>query len=673
MSEPTAHGSHGGCAHHHHHLPFGGGLLSRDEQRRAARQLSLAMLALGLLLLGLAWRWLAADQAGVSQILLGVASLLVALPVARSAWDSLRHPSLHGVTDQLIALAMLGAWASGDLLTAALLPIIMIFGHVLEERSVIGSQEAIAALGELTRSHARRIEADGSLSEMDNASLRPGDQVEVRAGDRVPADGRVLQGQASLDTAPITGESVPLEVAPGMEVYGGAINLDGLLRIEITRTGEASTLGKVIGLMQQAERAKPPITRLLERYAGQYMLLVLLIAAVTWFVTNDAQAMLAVLVAACPCALVLSAPATAIAGIAVAAPATAIAGIAVAARHGILIRSSAFLEELADLTSLVVDKTGTLTHGSLRLQALRLADAAEEASVLRLAASLGAASSHPVSRALAALAAHDAYHPLSDIRERQGFGVVARTAAGEAALGRPELFQQLGIDASEVPEHEGPIAGIALDGRFLGWLLLADSVRAEAAEALADLRELGLGRQLLLTGDRRAVADAVAKQVGIRQLVAQALPEDKLRQVGAEIGSGFRPMVVGDGINDSLALKAGVVGVAMGAGGADIALASADIVLIGSDLRRLGTCVRLSRQCRRTLQVNVAIGLGWTLAIVAAAAFGLLGAAGAMVAALLHNLSTLLVLGNAGRLLRFEEPLGQPRPAVEGREEEGTP
>lgn len=320
MSEPTAHGSHGGCAHHHHHLPFGGGLLSRDEQRRAARQLSLAMLALGLLLLGLAWRWLAADQAGVSQILLGVASLLVALPVARSAWDSLRHPSLHGVTDQLIALAMLGAWASGDLLTAALLPIIMIFGHVLEERSVIGSQEAIAALGELTRSHARRIEADGSLSEVDNASLRAGDQVEVRAGDRVPADGRVLQGQASLDTAPITGESVPLEVAPGMEVYGGAINLDGLLRIEITRTGEASTLGKVIGLMQQAERAKPPITRLLERYAGQYMLLVLLIAAVTWFVTNDAQAMLAVLVAACPCALVLSAPATAIAGIAVRPP-----------------------------------------------------------------------------------------------------------------------------------------------------------------------------------------------------------------------------------------------------------------------------------------------------------------------------------------------------------------
>lgn len=377
MSEPTAHGSHGGCAHHHHHLPFGGGLLSRDEQRRAARQLSLTMLALGLLLLGLAWRWLAADQAGVSQILLGVASLLVAAggPLGLGQPAASEPARRHRPVDRAGHARRLGQRRPADRRAAA--------DHHDLRPCAGGAQrdrlpEAIAALGELTRSHARRIEADGSLSEVDNASLRAGDQVEVRAGDRVPADGRVLQGQASLDTAPITGESVPLEVAPGMEVYGGAINLDGLLRIEITRTGEASTLGKVIGLMQQAERAKPPITRLLERYAGQYMLLVLLIAAVTWFVTNDAQAMLAVLVAACPCALVLS------------APATAIAGIAVAARHGILIRSSAFLEELADLTSLVVDKTGTLTHGSLRLQALRLADAAEEASVLRLAASLGA-------------------------------------------------------------------------------------------------------------------------------------------------------------------------------------------------------------------------------------------------------------------------------------------
>lgn len=619
-------------------------MLSSAEQRSAARQLTLAMLALGLLTLGLVWRWLSPEQTGVSQLLLGFASVLVAIPVMRSAWYSLRYPSLHGITDQLIALAMLGAWATGDLLTAALLPIIMIFGHVLEERSVIGSQEAIHALGQLTRSHARKVQADGNIVEVDNGTLKAGDIVEVRAGDRVPADGRVLSGQASLDTASITGESVPMEVGVGMPVFGGAINLDGLLRIEVTRTGNESTLGKVIALMQSAERSKPPITRLLERYAGSYMVLVLLLAAVTWFITQDAQAMLAVLVAACPCALVLS------------APATAIAGVAVAARHGILIRSSAFLEELADLTSLVVDKTGTLTFGTLRLQSID-SPLEDRSQVLNLAASLGAASSHPVSRALAGLVGQEQFLLLSDIRERQGLGVVAMTEAGEAALGRPELFDQLGITTRAVPEHDGPIAGLALDGEFLAWLLLADTVKPEARFALSELRALGLGRQLLLTGDRQSVAHTLAQEVGIKDVEAQALPEDKLNRVLKEIGSGFRPMVVGDGINDSLALKAGVVGVAMGAGGADIALASADIVLIGSDLRRIGTCVRLSRQCRHTLQVNVIIGLGWTLAIVAFAAFGWLGAAGAMIAALLHNFSTLLVLGNAGRLLRFQEPL----------------
>ena len=619
-------------------------LLSSAEQRRAARQLTLAMLALGLLGLGLIWRWLMPEQTGVSQLLLGFASLLVAVPVMRSAWFSLRYPSLHGITDQLIALAMIGAWATGDLLTAALLPIIMIFGHVLEERSVIGSQEAIHALGQLTRSHARKVQADGSIIEVDNGTLKAGDKVEVRAGDRVPADGRVLSGQASLDTASITGESVPMEAGVGMAVFGGAINLDGLLRIEVTRTGDESTLGKVIALMQNAERSKPPITRLLERYAGSYMVLVLLLAAVTWFITNDAQAMLAVLVAACPCALVLS------------APATAIAGVAVAARHGILIRSSAFLGELADLTSLVVDKTGTLTYGTLRLQSIN-SPRADHGSVMALAASLGAASSHPVSRALAGLVSAEEVLVLTDIHERQGLGVVAGTAQGEAALGRPELFAQLGIPTTAIPDHDGPIAGLALNGEFLAWLLLADTVKPEARFALSELRDLGLGRQLLLTGDRQSVAQTLAKDVGLHEVEAQALPEDKLNRVLKEIDNGFRPMVVGDGINDSLALKAGVVGVAMGAGGADIALASADIVLIGSDLRRLGTCVRLSRQCRRTLQVNVIIGLGWTLAIVVFAAFGWLGAAGAMIAALLHNLSTLLVLGNAGRLLRFQEPL----------------
>jgi len=622
-----------------------GSVLSPAEQRQAAVQLILAMSAFGLLALGLLWRVVDPAQRGVSHLLLACAALLVALPVMRAGWLALRYPNLHGVTDLLIAMAMLAAWALGDLLTAVLLPIVMILGHVLEERSVIGSHEAIVALGRLTRSRARLIAVDGSIVEVDNSELHAGQHVEVRTGDRIPADGRVIDGTASIDTAPITGEAVPVEVAAGMDVFAGAINLDGLLRIEVTRTGSDSTLGKVIALMQSAERSKPAITRLLERYAGQYLVLVLLIAAVAWSMTHSASAMLAVLVAACPCALALS------------APATAIAGIAVAARHGILIRGSAFLEELADASSLIVDKTGTLTFGSLRLQAVQCQAGVDRDFALRLAASLGVASSHPVSRALAHLAPSGGLIPLTDLRERRGMGVVALTSHGEAALGRPELFDSLGIAAPPAPLHDGPIAGLSADGRFLAWLLLADTVRPEAAAALAELRELGFTHQLLLTGDRQSVASALAAHVGITDVVAQALPEDKLNHVTAEISRGFRPIVVGDGINDSLALKAGVVGIAMGAGGSDIALASADIVLIGSDLRRLGTCIRLSRRCRTTLQVNVMVGLGWTLAIVGCAAFGLLGAGGALIAAVLHNISTLVVLANAGRLLRFQETL----------------
>lgn len=622
-------------------------LLSFDEQRAAALQLTLAMLALGLLSLGLVWRWLMPAQSGLSELLLGAAALLMALPVLRAGWFALRYPDLHGVTDLLTAIAMIGAWAIGDLLTAVLLPIVMIFGHVLEERSVIGSHEAITALARLTRTQARLIQADGDIKLITNDQLIKDDLVEVRAGDRIPADGRVLSGQASLDTAPITGESVPVEVAAGMEVFGGAINLDGLLRIQITRTGQDSTLGKVIALMQNAESAKPPITRLLERHAGQYLVLVLLIAALTWFLSNSAPAMLAVLVAACPCALVLS------------APATSIAGIAVAARHGILIRGSAFLEELADTTSLIIDKTGTLSTGALRLQDSLLEPEVDQDRALRLAASLGAASSHPVSRTLATQVNNEDYLALNEVRERPGLGVVARLADSDeqVALGRPELFAQLDVITSFVPAHDGPIVGVSQGNQFLGWLLLADSLRPEALVAMQELREIGLSRQVLLTGDRASVANRVAEQLDIQEVISEALPEEKLQRVKTEIHNGFRPMVVGDGINDSLALKAGVVGIAMGLGGSDIALASADVVLIGSDLRRLGTCVRLSRQCRQTLFVNVLIGLGWTLAIVLAAAFGWLGGEGALVAAILHNLSTLLVLANAGRLLRFQELL----------------
>ncbi len=619
------------------------GLLSLSERRVLGIQLVLAMFTAGLLVMATALQFLVPTQPELSELVAGLAALLVAVPAITAAVHSLRHPDLHGLTDQLVALAVIAAWAEGDLFTAALLPLVMTVGHVLEERSLLGGQEALRALRKLTQTSARRLLPDGAVEDVPTGALRIGDMIELRAGDRTPADGVVRTGHSSLDNAPITGESVPEDVSPGAAVFNGSINLSGLLTVEVTRIGASTTLGRVVSLMQQAERAKPPVTRLLERYAGAYMVLVLLLAAGAWFATGLVSTALAVLVASCPCAVVL------------AAPATSIAAIAVAARHGILVKGSAFLEQLASVNSVVLDKTGTVTLGELHL-----VEAAPEAgftreALLGIAGSLGAASTHPVSRALAAMVQSPDRLALDELRELPGFGVTAQHQGAMLAMGRPEMFAELGIDAPPPPEHDGPIAGVAQGGRFAGWLKLADEPRPEAHAALLDLRRMGLTRQLLLTGDRAAVARRIAGLLGIPNVRAEALPQEKLDVVLAETRAGFRPMVVGDGINDSLALKAGAVGVAMGGAGTDVALASADLVLMTSDLRRLATCVRLSRRCRTTIHVNVGLGLGWTALIIAVAATGALGASGALVAAVAHNLGTLAVMANAGRLLKFQE------------------
>ena len=248
-------------------------LLSRSERRLLGVQLTLAMLAGGLLLLAIALRLLAPDQADVAELVAGAAAALVAIPALAAAWHSLRHPDLHGITDQLIALALVAAWAAGDLITAALLPLVMTVGHVLEERSLLGSREAIAALGRLTQGRTRRVLASGAEEDVPTSALRVGERVRLRAGDLVPADGVVESGDASLDTASLTGESVPEDVGPGAAVFAGAVNLDGVLTVRIDRTGTATTLGRVIALMRAAERAKPPVSRLLERYAGRYLVL----------------------------------------------------------------------------------------------------------------------------------------------------------------------------------------------------------------------------------------------------------------------------------------------------------------------------------------------------------------------------------------------------------------
>src|SRR5579859_428121 len=431
-------------------------LLSRKERRALALRLTLSLAAAGCLVLSIGLEALNPAQRDVAQLVAGIAAVLVGVPALAAAWQSLRWPDLHGVTDQLVALAFIAAWATGDLITATLLPLIMMVGHILEERSLLGSQEAIRALTRLTETNARRIGGDGEIEEIAATSLRSGDLIEVRAGDRIPADGTVEEGSSSVDTASITGESVPVDVDPGAPVFNGSINLDGRLIVRITHVGGETTLGRVIALMQEAENTKPAVTRLLERYAGRYMIFVLLLSACVWFLSGSTAGMLAVLVASCPCALVL------------AAPATSIAAIAVASRHGILVKGSAFLEQLANVNAVIFDKTGTLTLGELRLVGTAPTGGEHQTQLIRLAGSLGAASSHPVSRAVGLAVADLDRLAIDDLKETRGLGIVGSLGGEPVAMGRAALFESLGISVTEPPiDHMGPIVGVAR-GRKIG-------------------------------------------------------------------------------------------------------------------------------------------------------------------------------------------------------------
>ncbi len=622
-------------------------LLSTAEQRSLALRLSLSLAAAGCLIVWGGLQILRPDEQDLANLVAGLAALLVAPPALLSAWRSLRQPGLHGIMDQLIAIAMLSAWAAGDMTTAALLPLVMTIGHILEERSLLGSQEAIRALSKLTETKARRVLADGAVEEIFARDLHVGDKVEVLPGERVPADGTVESGHSNVDTASVTGESLPVEVQPGAEVLNGSMNLDGYLQVRVTRVGAETTLGRVVSLLRDAELAKPPIMRLLERYANSYIVLVLLLTLGAWFATGSTVIPLAVLIASCPSALIL------------AAPATSIAAISVASRHGILVKGAAFLEGLATVDSIALDKTGTITFGHLTVVDIHPENFTERDEIVSTAGALGATSNHPVSRALAAFAENHPVLEITDPQEVRGLGVTARDSDGvTVAMGREQLFRDMGLDPPPPPAHPGPVVGAARGNRFLGWVLLADQQRPEARMAMDDLTRLGLKDKMIITGDRRAAAEKVAADVGITEIHAGLLPAEKMEKILEKVKGGFRPLVVGDGINDALALKAGAVGIAMGVSGTDVALASADLVLMTNDLRRLGTCIRLSRRCRRTIYTNIAIGLLWTVVMVALALGGVFGASGALIAALLQNSSSLVVMTNAGRLLKFDETIG---------------
>lgn len=633
--------------------------LTLMERFKIGTQLGSAMLAGGLLIVGLV-EWKLFDMEVVGNLIIAIASIIVSLPIFVTAIYGIftRDADAHAMMEQLVALATLAAMMNQQFIVATLIPIIMNLGHFLEERSILGAQAAIDGLKTLQARNATLLGEDGSQTEVDPNTLKVNDLILVRPGDIIAADGEITEGTSTIDQSSITGESLPEDVTVGKNVFAGTINMTGVLKIRVTKTGEKTALGRVMELLQEAENAKTPVMKLIEKYATYYIPIILTIAGVVLFLTRDIDRAMAVLVVGCPGALVL------------AGPTAMIAALAAASKLGILIKNTRFLEALSNIDTVVLDKTGTVTIGHLQLSGMVLKDSANEKDLMVEALRCATGSRHPASKAIVK-AAQDRditmlTPPSAAIQEVPGKGVVLKETSETTWLGRFGWLEEEGFDMTGcealIPENFiGTTVWLArritdesgqTRNEIGGCFLMADRPRPEACEALQEMRDLGIERCVLLTGDRRATAEEIGKFLNMDQVIAEVLPSQKLDVVAQEKAAGRSVMMVGDGVNDAPALASGDVGIALGAVASDIALQSADIALMTNDLRRLPMTIRLSRATQMTIHVNIIVGLGMTFFFIWLASLGVINS---LTSALLHNVGEAFVIINSARLLKFHD------------------
>jgi heavy metal translocating P-type ATPase len=533
--------------------------------------------------------------------------------------------------------------------SAAIIIAFLSLGRWLEARAKGHASQAITRLLELGAKDARVIRGDKELR-LPVDAVRVGWVVKVLPGEKIPVDGRVLEGASAVDQSMLTGESVPVEKGPGDEVAGATVNTDGVLVIEATRVGGDTALAQIARLVAEAQGSKAPIQRLADRVSGIFVPVVMAIAAVTalaWYLVEGSfEAALvpavSVLIIACPCALGL------------ATPAALMVGTGRGAQLGILIRGAEILERSRSVNTVVFDKTGTLTEGRMRLR-----DVVGEGSVLALAAAVEAGSEHPIARAVVDGARErDIEVPVaSGFRSSAGRGMRARVDGEEVLVGRAALLREEGLDlpgdlsaARERLEAEGTTTvWVGWSGRARGVLAVADEMKRGAPEAVAALHELGV-RVAMITGDNRATGEAIAREVGIDRVLAEVHPEDKVAEIRSLQAEGDVVAMVGDGINDGPALAQADLGIAIGTG-TDVAIEASDITLMRGDLAGVVSSIRLSRRTFRTIQENLFWAFGYNVAAIPLAALGLLNP---IIAGAAMAMSSVSVLANSLRLRRFE-------------------
>jgi Cd2+/Zn2+-exporting ATPase len=589
------------------------------------------------------------------------AAVLLGAPLVAAALRDLARGQAG--MNALVALAVGGAAASGNYQESAAVALFMIVSGLIEKRTAIGAQASIESLIKLSPTKARRLGPAGEES-VEAKDLRPGELVRVGPGDNIPADGRIVSGSSTVNQASITGESLPAEKSVGDDVFGGTINLTGVLDVEVTKAGADTLLGRVKDLILEAERTKTPIMRLVDQYAVWYTPTVLMLVGVVLFfaLRSDPDTAfrraIAMLVVACPSALIL------------ATPTAMVAALSAAARLGVLVKSVVTLEAARNLTAIVFDKTGTLTTGVLSVTKLAPQAGVSGAELLATAATAEQDSRHPVARAVTEMARR-ANVPLERpeaFEEVAGRGVAATVGGRRLMVGRPSWLVSAvaGLPASDAAALEAiqtadesagmSVLAVVRDDRLLGWIGLEDNARPEAAEAVDRLRRLGIDRLVILTGDRRSVAEKVANQMHFSEYKAEVLPHEKLEMVDELKARGHRVAVIGDGVNDAPALAAGDISIAMGAAGSDVAINSASIALLNSNLNRIPFLVELSRRTIAVIRQNMIVGIVFIVAFLALAGAGYVSP---VAAAALHIVSGLIVVFNSARLVRCGEDIEQ--------------
>ena len=534
--------------------------------------------------------------------------------------------------------------------SAAFIVTFLLLGRWLESRSRRSAGDALRSLLSLAPNTATRVRlADGTpVNEaVDTTDLRVGDEFLVRPGETVAADGTVVEGESAIDASLLTGESVPVDVARGDRVTGGTINTFGPLTVRATRVGEETTLARMGRLLTEAQTGKAPVQRLADKVSAIFVPTVITIATVAFLAQlalgNPLEMALAsaitVLVVACPCALGL------------ATPTALLVGSGRASRLGILIKGPETLESAHGADSIVLDKTGTLTSGTMSVSALHPEEGTDESTLLALAAGVERGSEHPIAKAIVAMAHNRGIQaePVESIAVRAGNGVEGNLKGQRVLAGTPRWLAEKGVDgaAGIAAKTQASVVAVALDGSLLGALEVRDAIRPESAAAVAELRELGL-RPILVTGDNEAAAQAIAAEAGIDEIHAGVLPEGKVAIVEELKAAGRKVAMVGDGVNDAAALAGADLSIAMGSG-TDVAKEAADITVINSDIRSVGAAIRISARTLRIIKENLGWAFGYNIVAIPLAVAGFIvpGIAAAAMAS-----SSVIVVGNSLRLRR---------------------